>query len=158
MASAPLWTNSHSFPLLPITPWFPILPSPWDKCLFAFMLLSLVLAIWLYRPAVLFFVSSALFVYFEDQNRGQPWFYMYWVMLLLTLLPDPIVLAACRVALSVAYIWSGIQKFNFRFFQVVPAWFVAPAERWHLPVTIIEVLRLTVATTPVIELAIGIAL
>jgi len=122
------------------------------------MLLSLVLALWLYRPAVSFFIAVSLFCFFEDQNRGQPWFYMYWVLLLFSLLPDSIALAACRVALSVAYIWSGIQKFNARFFQVVPAWFVAPAERWHLPAAMIELLRLTVVTAPVIELAIGLGL
>ncbi len=158
LASAPLWTNSHSFPLLPIISGFPILPSPLDRGLFVAMLLSLAIAIWFYRPAITFFVVAALFTFFEDQNRGQPWFYMYWVMLLLSLLPDSIALAACRVALSVAYVWSGIQKFNVRFFQVVPGWFVAPAQHWHLPTGLIQVLRWTVASAPVVELAIGLAL
>jgi hypothetical protein len=140
------------------------------------MLLALVVAFWFYRPAVGFFVIAGLFSFFEDQNRGQPWFYMYWVMLLLSLFPEPSsemqtafakrfggvranpALAACRCAISAAYIWSGIQKFNARFFTVTPTWFVAPALRWHLPAGLIEVLRWIVACAPVLELGIGIAL
>ena len=87
LASAPLWINSRLFPVLPITAWFPILPSLWDKFFFGAMLLSLVLAVWFYEPAVKVFLVASLFAFCEDQNRGQPWFYMYWVMLLLTPLP-----------------------------------------------------------------------
>jgi hypothetical protein len=157
IASAPLWINSHSFPLLPITSWFPILPSPWDKALFLLMLASLVAAVWFHRPAVIFLLVAALFRFFEDQNRGQPWFYMYCVMMLLSLLPDTIALAACRVALSVAYIWSGIQKFNSRFFKVVPEMFV-PAGLWHMPASLIEALRTMIAAAPFLELAVGLLL
>jgi hypothetical protein len=135
-----------------------VLPSPWDKCFFGGLLLALVLACWFYRPAVTFFLLASLFAYFEDQNRGQPWFYMYWVMLGLTLLPQTVVLAACRCALSAAYIWSGIQKCNSKFFQVVPAWFVAAATSWHLPGWLVHLLQWAVATAPLMELAIGIAL
>ena len=158
LASLPLWLNAHTFPLLPIVPGFPILGSPWDKCLFGSMLLALLLAAWFYRAAITFFLLAVLFAFCEDQNRGQPWLYMYWVMLWLTLLPAPASIAACRLALSVTYIWSGIQKFNARFFQVAPAWFVSPAAHWHLPPAAIELLRWGVASAPFVELGIGLAL
>lgn len=158
VASAPVWLAARAFPLLPITSWFPILPAPWDKCIFGSLLLALLLAGWCYRVAVIYFLSAGLFVFCQDQNRGQPWFYMYWVMLLLTLLPPPTALAACRWALTVVYLWSGIQKCNARFFQVVPAWFASPAEKWHLPAVAIDVCRWTVAATPFLELVIGLAL
>src|SRR6185295_18052679 len=74
LASAPLWTNGHTFPLLPIARWFPILPSPLDKCRFGMMLLALVLAGWFYRVSVASFLLLAFFAFFEDQTRGQPWF------------------------------------------------------------------------------------
>src|SRR5262245_12139748 len=109
IASLPTWLNARSFPLSPIVPWFPIVPSPWDKVFLGAMLLALVMAAWVYRAAVVGFLVLSLFAFGEDQNRGQPWFYMYWVMLLLTLFPEPTALAACRFAVSVAYIWSGIQ-------------------------------------------------
>src|SRR5215470_3434587 len=69
LASMPLWLNTRSFPLVPIAPWFPALPSPWDKCLFGSMLAALALAAWRYRPAVMYFLSASLFAFFEDQNR-----------------------------------------------------------------------------------------
>ena len=158
LASAPGWRNSRTFPLLPIAPGFPILPAPWDACLFGTMLLALALASWFYRAAITCFLLAGLFAFCEDQNRGQPWFYMYWVMLGLTLLPAPASIAACRWAISVAYIWSGIQKCQPAFFHSVPAWFIAPATHWHLPAAVIHLLRWSIASAPFVELGIGVAL
>ena len=158
IASMPVWFNTRTFPLLPIVSGFPILPAPLDKCLFAVMLASLVGAIWFYRQAVIVFLATSLFAYCGDQNRGQPWLYMYWVMMLLSLFPAPSALAACRCAVSVIYVWCGIQKFNARFFAVTPEWFVAPAANWHLPQIILDLLKLSVKSAPFIELAIGLLL
>lgn len=158
IASMPVWFNTRTFPLLPIVSGFPILPAPLDKCLYALMLASLVAAIWFYRQAVIVFLAASLFAYCGDQNRGQPWLYMYWVLLLLSLFPAPSALAACRCAVSVIYIWCGIQKFNARFFAVTPEWFVAPAANWHLPQVAIDLLKLSVKSAPFVELAIGLLL
>lgn len=158
MASAPVWFNARTYPLLPVATWFPILPAPWDKWFFGAMLLALVFAGWSYRWAVIVFLSASLFAFCEDQNRGQPWFYMYWVMLLLSLFSAPAPVAACRLAMSAVYLWSGIQKCHPRFFQVVPEWFVAPATNWHLPSFAIDVLHWTVAAVPFVEIVIGLGL
>jgi hypothetical protein len=158
IASAPLWINAREFPVLPIAPGFPILPAPWDRIFFAVMLSSLVLAIWIYRPAVTVFLLTGFFAFCEDQNRAQPWFYMYWVMLLMTVWPASIALAACRWSVSVLYIWSGIQKCSPHFFSGEPAWFVAPAANWHLPGMVIDLLRWAVATAPFVEIGVGVAL
>jgi hypothetical protein len=158
LASRPLWSNGRLYPLVPITPWFPILPAPWDTGCYGAMLLALVFAVWFYRPAVMVFLLVSLYAFCEDQNRGQPWLYMYWTLLCFTLLPAPVSMAACRCAISVAYIWSGIQKCNARFFQIEPAWFVEPAANWHLPAIAMELLRWGVACTPFMELGIGLAL
>ena len=130
VASTPLWGNVHPFPLLPVFSGFPILPQPWDKVLFGAMLLSLIAAAWFYRIAVRFFLVASLFAYFEDENRGQPWLYMYWVMLFFTLFFKDTAVAACRWG-AIVYIWSGIQKCNGRFFSVQPGWFIGPAEHWR---------------------------
>lgn len=158
IASAPAWTNTHTFPLLPILTGVPILPAPWDNCLYALMLGSLIAAMWLHRPAVITFLAASFFAYCEDQNRGQPWLYMYWVLLLLSLFRDSSALAACRCAISVIYLWSGIQKINARFFAVTPEWFVAPAANWHLPQITIDLLKFSVKSAPFIEIGIGLLL
>jgi hypothetical protein len=158
LASVPVWTNAHAFPMLPIAPWFPTLPSPLDKVFFGMMLLALVLAAWCYHAAIRFFLVAGLYAFCEDQNRGQPWFYMYWIMLLLTLLPATSAIAACRCAVSAAYIWGGLQKCNPRFFEIVPTWFVAPAAHWPLPSGGTDLLRWAVAAAPFVELAIGVSL
>jgi len=155
IASMSVWFNTRTFPLLPIISGFPILPAPLDKCLYALMLTSLVASVWFYRQAVIVFLATSFFAYCGDQNRGQPWLYMYWVMLLLSLFPAPSTLAALRCAISVTYFWCGFQKFNERFFVVTPEWFVAPANNWHLPQVAIDLLKLSVKSAPFIELAIG---
>jgi hypothetical protein len=129
-----------------------------DTIRFAALLFSLVLAAWIYRPAVIAFLVLTLQAFAEDQNRGQPWLYLYWMLLLFTLLPAPVSLAACRCGLSAAYVWSGIQKCNMKFFVIEPAWFVEPAAHWHLPSAIITALRWSIAAAPAVEIGIGIAL
>lgn len=158
IASAPVWTNTRAFPLLPICAGFPILPSPWDKMLYVLMLGSLFTALWFYRPAVITFLAASFLAYCGDQNRGQPWLYMYWVLLLLSLISAPASSAAIRVTLSVIYFWCGVQKLNARFFAVTPEWFVAPATNWHLPAAIIDLLKLAVKAAPFVEIAIAILL
>lgn len=158
IASAPAWTNTRTFPLLPLFPGLSIFPAPWDKCLYTLMLGSLVVAMWFYRPAVLTFLAASLLAYCGDQNRGQPWLYMYWAMLLLSLFPGLSATAACRSAIAIVYFWGGLQKLNTRFFAVTPEWFVAPAANWHLPLAAIDLLKLSVKSAPFIELAIAVLL
>ena len=158
VATIPLWLTTREYPLVPVAAWYPVIRAPWDKWLLAALLASLVAAWRLHRWGTGFFLAGSLFLYLADQNRGQPWLYLYWVMMVLTLLPEPQALAACRVALSVVYLWAGIQKCNARFFQIVPGWFVSPAEAWGAGGTILEGLKWAVAATPAIEVFIGLGL
>ena len=119
LASAPLWLNSRPYPPLPVAQWFPVLSGPWDQLAFGLVLASLAAALWRYRPAVICFLAGSLFLALLDQARWQPWFYMYWIMLLLTLAEENAALAGCRLALAAVYVWSGVQKFNPDFFNLV---------------------------------------
>lgn len=155
LISTPLWTNSRPFPLLPVGNWVPILPSPYDVVLFAATLLSLVLALRFYRLGVRLFLAGAILLVVQDQNRIQPWFYLYWVLLFLTLFREPVALAGCRFVVSALYLWSGIQKFNPVFFQFVAPWFVEPFANWAHG-SLAPALRIAAAASPVAETGIGV--
>ncbi len=157
LASAPLWLGARLFPQLPIAPWFPVLTSPWDGVVFAIVIGSLVLAMWLPRVGIGVFLVGSLFLALADQCRLQPWFYMYWVMLLLTLADEASALMACRFALSAVYVWGGAQKITPEFFELVAPWFVKPASAL-LPTTLVTALKWAVFTAPFVEVFIGLAL
>lgn len=156
LASYRVWTTSRRFPLVPIAEWFPILQPPWDAVFLGFLLALLVAALWFYRWSVALFLGGALFLVLEDQTRLQPWFYLYTMMLLLTLFPDRVALAGCRVALSGVYVWSGIQKLNGAFFDEVVPWFADPARRWFSEAWI-EPVEFAIAASPLLEIFIGAA-
>jgi hypothetical protein len=157
LISIPLWLTERDYPLLPLIPGLPALPAPWDKVFFGVLLLSLVLAFRFFRSATGLFLAGALFSFLSDQNRGQPWLYMYWIMLLLALQRAPAALVSCRVALSGVYVWGGIQKLNSAFQEVAVPWFVSPASDW-LPSACLPALRGLLATAPFVEIFIGLGL
>ena len=129
----PLWLSKREYPVVPLMAAWPALPSSFGPLFLGVALLSLVAAVRWFRPAVIFFLLAILYLWACDQNRGQPWLYLYWVMLLLNLLPERTALAACRLALSLAYLWAGAQKLNGTFFRAIPPWFCEPALHWGLP-------------------------
>jgi hypothetical protein len=153
----PLWTNSRTYPVMPVAAWFPVLPAPWDRMFLVGMMASLVLAFWFYRSAVVGFLVGSLFLVLEDQNRLQPWFYAYGVLLWLSLLPEPADRTGCRLALSAIYFWAGLQKCNALFFSEVVPFFLTPFSTW-LPAAMMPLVHLALSATPVIEVLIGFAL
>ena len=158
LASAPVWLSVRSYPLLPIASWVPQLPPPADVAMFGAMLFALLAAAWRYREAVIFFLAAAVFTWAQDQQRGQPWFYLYWAMLMMSLLPGKSALAACRWAVTAVYLWGGIQKCNARYFEVVPTWFVEPMKDWPVPALAVEAMRWAVWAAPFIEIAFAVGL
>jgi hypothetical protein len=157
LISAPLWVNSRPFPLLPLSDGMPVLAPPWDACLFVATLLALVLALRFYRLGVRLFLAGALWLVVQDQNRIQPWFYLYAVLLFLTLFREPVALAGCRFTVSAVYLWSGIQKFNPVFFHFVAPWFVEPFAGWAHG-SVASSLHIAVSASPFVEILIGLAM
>ena len=157
LASLKLWLTSRAFPLVPVAAGFPQLPAPWDAVLLTLLLLALVAGIWFYRPAVALFLVGALFLYCADQNRGQPWFYLYFVLLLLTLMPDGQALAACRVVVSVVYVWAAVQKFGPDYQRLVVPYMIRPVAHW-LPASGLTAAKWCMSAAPLVELFIGVGL
>jgi uncharacterized membrane protein YphA (DoxX/SURF4 family) len=151
----PLWLSTRAYPLVPFFPPWLILPPSSGPWLLGLTLVSLLAAAWFFRPAISFFLVATLYLFGCDQNREQPWFYIYWVMLLLNFLPEPTALAACRLAFAFVYLWAGIQKINGTFFSEVPAWFVQPAADWGWPNAVVAAMREGVLLTPALEIFIA---
>lgn len=155
LASLPLWASSRPYPLVPVAAWFPVFSSPADWLCLGVLLGSLLSACWTYRPSVIFFLVGSLFLACGDQNRWQPWFYMYWVMLLLSLQTEATTLAACRLAFSAIYFWAGVQKLNPDFFQIAVPWMIQPAAAW-VPAGAVKVLGWLIGAAPAIEMFIAV--
>jgi hypothetical protein len=156
LASTPLWLSDRTYPLLPIGPWFPVAQPPLDRVVFGAALLALIAAVWFYRAAVICFLVLALYMALCDQARWQPWFYMYAVMLMLTLARRPTARAACRFAVSAVYLWSGIQKCNPDYFKVAVPWLAKAGMEW-LPSFAGTLLHGALAAAPAIEIFIAMA-
>jgi hypothetical protein len=152
----PRWLNTRQYPLVPLLPPGMLLSTGGNVLLLVLVLAALVLATKFFRSAGLFFLLATLYLFGCDQNREQPWFFIYWVLLLLNLLPEPTALAACRLAFTLIYFWAGMQKMNSSFFRDVPPWFVQPAAHWGLPAAIITGLRTGVMLTPFLEIFIAV--
>ena len=156
LASTPLWLSTRVYPLLPAADWWPVPHSPWDRIIFGAVLASLVLATWRYRSGVICFLVTSLYLAFSDQGRWQPWFYMYWIMLLLTLAPPSAALRSCRFAISAVYIWSGIHKCNPDYFNIAVPWLAKAGAEW-LPSFGMTMLQGALAAAPAVEIFIGFA-
>ncbi|MFN3409831.1 MAG: hypothetical protein ACK45B_12595 [Limisphaerales bacterium] len=158
LASAPVWRNERAYPLFPLADWLPVLPVPADLVLYGVMLIALIAAAWRFRAGTAVFLAAAWFAWAQDQQRGQPWFYLYCAMLLCCRFPTATALAACRWAVTAVYFWGGAQKLNARYFELMPVWFVQPMADWPVPTLAVEAMRWAVWAAPFTEIAFAVGL
>lgn len=132
-------------------------PVPMDAFLLLLAGVSLAFAVRFPRPGIGAFLVLAAALIVEDQNRFQPWFYLYWVLLFYQLLPARAALAGSRVAISAVYLWAGIQKCNPTFMNEVVPFFAEPIEMFF-PKAISPAIRWIIAAAPAFEILVGIGL
>lgn len=163
-----LWTSNRLFPQVPLFNFGFQISSPFDYILFGLFIISIV-GLLISRNTKLFVYSSlgiGIVLAIIDQNRLQPWFYMYMMMLFVLCfynwrVDEPknytAIFTTIGLVMGGVYIWSGIQKINPNFMEHTWAWFIKPLER------ILTTEQCTIAykfgyAVPVIEIAIGIGL
>jgi hypothetical protein len=122
MLSFRLWVGDRLFPLIPFIDGLENIPYYINYILFLFLILSLLYEI--YKPNKWSLASGLIILFFlllQDQNRLQPWVYIY----ILILLPfcfsyflktsEIDLIAPIKIIFIAMYFWTGLQKANNNF-------------------------------------------
>jgi len=167
LLSFELWMSNRLYPLMPLLNGFHIPPGiTW---LLIILLLALLLgSLFIPRPrySVLAAVGIIGIFVVADQSRLQPWVYQYALMLVALGLFSwrrkdiqsmNLALHTCRLIVIGIYAYSGLQKFNAGFINVMFPWMLTPITD-HLPPNIRLYTMALGVLIPIMELGVGIGL
>jgi hypothetical protein len=135
LLSSRLWLDSgRFFPTAPLIPSLPPLPFPLDCVVFVLTCASLIVILCNRLPfaCTITFLVLASILALWDQNRWQPWFYEYCLLLgALALIGKPsnrdeTALNTCRLIVASVYIWSGLHKLNASYATDAFLWLMGP--------------------------------
>ena len=168
LISFPLWITTRAYPLSPVSNWLPPIPSPMDHALVwgLLALLGVVAILPDRRSAILVFVAGAILLALEDQTRWQSWFYQYLAMFaVLGAFPRPLrdgrrarqILNDLRIIVASVYFWSGLQKANRSFVDLLFPSLIDPLIRW-LPAGLEPAIASLGPLAPVVEVGIALGL
>lgn len=131
-----LWAGQRWFPKAPLFSFLPVIPAPYDYiALFVFISLIILSVINRRKLPLIFLIIFSVYLCLEDQNRLQPWFYNYLLILFLYVfyrkrVDDPnnftSVFISIQLLVALVYIFSGIQKFNSHFVNDSFLWLINP--------------------------------
>lgn len=163
-----LWTNDRFFPQVPMFNFGFEINNLTSYILFGLFGLSIVglLVSRFARPFVVTSFVLGIVLVIIDQNRLQPWFYMYMIMLFVLCfynwrVDEPKNYTAIYTSLTLViggvYLWSGIQKLNPNFMSHTWTWFIKPLESILTPEQCTISYKFGYAV-PFMEIAIGIGL
>ena len=133
-----LWAGQRFFPKAPLFYNTFGLGGIYDYVNISVLGILLLLSLFLNKryPVVLLILWS-VYLCIDDQNRLQPWFFMYNVILLVWLfykkrVDEPnnyhAVFISMQFILAGVYIYSGLQKMNSNFVSDTYSWFISPLE------------------------------
>ncbi len=162
-----LWAGQRWFPKSPLFIDFIGIPAPYDYINFG-LFITLIIFVFMSAsrmPAILLILFS-IYLCIEDQNRLQPWFFNYMLILGVLLfykqrVDEPnnytMVFISIQVLVALIYVFSGLQKMNSHFITDTYTWMISPLN--HILNT--RQMQLTLhfgKIVPYLELAIGIGL
>ncbi len=162
-----LWAGQRWFPKVPFLDNYNGLQAPYDY----FNLIGLIglacLALFSEsKIPTLFLILFSAYLCIDDQNRLQPWFFNYILILFVLLfykkrVDEPnnynTVFISIQVLVALIYIFSGIQKFNSFFVKDTFIWMLSPLES-ILPEKQLTLLHRIGGVVPYIEMGIGLGL
>ncbi|MDP2388048.1 MAG: hypothetical protein Q8M29_16860 [Bacteroidota bacterium] len=168
LASWKLWTSNHLFPQVPFFNFGFSIGHPYDYILFGLFIASITGILLSRKPRtfiiITLVISTALVLF--DQNRLQPWFYMY--MLILGVLcfynwrvDEPknytAIYTSITIVIGAIYFWSGVQKLNPNFMSSTWEWFIKPLGKLFTPEEMSFSYKMGYAI-PYLEIAMGLGL
>ncbi len=162
-----LWAGQRWFPKVPFFDGYMGIPAPYDY--FNLGVLLLLIAFSFFSPSKLFLyllILFSLYLVIDDQNRIQPWFYNYVLMIVVLLfykqrVDEPnnytSVFISLQLLIALVYVFSGLQKFNSHFVSDTYSWVISPLQS-QLSERKMELLMRLGKTVPYIEIALGVGL
>lgn len=167
LCSLNLWAGQRWFPKVPLFDFLPGIIAPYDY-MNLFVLLALIVLAFFYRAKLptLLVILFSVYLCMEDQNRLQPWFFNYILILVIYLfykkrVDDPnnytSIFISVQLLVAFVYIFSGIQKFNSAFVEDSFLWIIAPLNNILSDRQIVLISKLGYAI-PYIEIFIGVGL
>lgn len=137
LLSNKLWLGERMFPLTPIVDFLPVINHPFDIILFCITISLLVCIVILRNPQkfIIAFIVCAILLAILDQNRWQPWFYQYVLMLFVVSFfnfrcddtkQQHAIVTIFKLMIAAVYFWSGLQKLNPHFITDTYPWLMEP--------------------------------
>lgn len=162
-----LWAGQRWFPTCSMIQDFYVAP-PYDYILFGLEIVLLLLLLIAPQTRLYIFLVLVLHIVWIllDQNRLQPWFYIYSIMLLVLFFYNWRIdnvnnyysfFIILQVCLAAVYVYSGLQKFNPAFIQETYPWFIKPLQAVFSERQMIS-LNKTGYVIPFYEIALGLML
>lgn len=160
-----LWAGQRWLPTCPIIPDLYLSP-PYDYLLLAAQIILLIILLFTTKVRLVLFLILLLncFMVILDQNRLQPWFFIYNSIFLVLFFYDWRIdnvnnyysyFIILQILFSAVYVYSGIQKLNSHFISETFPWFIKPLEG-ILSLRQLQTISKAGYMVPIIEIGIGV--
>lgn len=131
-----LWAGQRYFPKTPLFDNLSTLAAPYDY-IHLVVLLSLLFFSFISssKTPIVLLILFSVYLCIDDQNRLQPWFYNYILILAIWLfykkrVDEPnnytTVFISIQVLVALVYVFSGLQKINSHFVPETFSWMISP--------------------------------
>ncbi|MBS1638019.1 MAG: hypothetical protein JST26_19050 [Bacteroidetes bacterium] len=131
-----LWAGQRWFPKAPLFEGWTGMVPPYDYVNLALLLIFILLAVFFRSNwSSILLILFSMYLIMDDQNRLQPWFFNYLLIVFVLLcykkrVDDPnnyiTVFISLQLLVALIYIFSGIQKLNNAFVKDTYTWFIEP--------------------------------
>lgn len=163
-----LWTSNRLFPQVPFFDFGFSVPKPYDLILFGVFALSLLFLLFsrFKRAFIVCTILLSITLILLDQNRLQPWMFMFLLILLVLgfynwRVDEPknhtSIYTTLTIIIAATYFWSGVQKLNPNFMTHTWQWLIQPLQQFLTPAQSKIAYNLGFGV-PYVELLLGIGL